>query len=114
MVVCHRTRGDRLASRFDCRCHTLFDEDELVLRLQRQGSSIILVTLPPLLLPRHGDHVIVGLFSIGVGLLQVATQRVDARAQRDIKSGPSDTLAGVAPFEIAPSFLCGEYLIPTI
>jgi hypothetical protein len=114
MVVCHRSPKDGLASRFKCRCQALSDESELALSLQGQGPSIKLIALPFFWLARHRDQIIVGLLSIDFGSFQVATQRVDTRAQRDIKSGWAGTLARVAPFEIAPPFLHREYLIPSI
>lgn len=114
MVMRHCAPVDRLAGRAQRCLHILPDEGELALCLQRQRLSIKLISLPFFRLAGHGDHVVVRFFPVGLGLLPVATQRVDARAQRDGKSGRSDALACVAPFEPAPFLLQLDYLIPPI
>jgi hypothetical protein len=78
---------------------------ELALSLQRQGVSIELIALPLFRLSGHRDHVIEGLFGIGSGFLRVATQRVDARAQRDEKSGFTYTFTRMLVLQSTPLHL---------
>ncbi len=87
MVMRHRAALDRLAGFLQCQGEILMEKGELALCLQGQSVSVELVALPIVQQAGHGDHVIVRLFPVGIGSLQVATQRVDTRAERDEKSG---------------------------
>jgi hypothetical protein len=86
-------------------CEILIEEGELALCLQGQRVSVKLVALPALRQAGHRYHIVIGLDTILIGLFQVSTQRVDARAQRDKKSGFPDSFARITPFEIAPFLL---------
>ena len=66
-----------------------------------------MIALPLIGLAGHGDHVIVGLFGIGFGLVWVTTQRVDTGAQSDKKSGFTYPFAGMMQFKIAPFLFDG-------
>jgi hypothetical protein len=59
------------------------DEGELALCHQWQAGSVMLIALPLVGWPGIGNHVISGGPVIGLGLLMVSTQRVDARAKRE-------------------------------
>ncbi len=56
-----------------------------------------MIALPLIGRSRNGDHIVDGFIAIGFCLFVIATQRVDARAERDRESGGTDALARIAP-----------------
>lgn len=114
MVMRDRPPLDRLRRSFDGLFQGFFNESELAPCPKRQGSSIALIALPFIRRSRDGDHVVDRFVAIRFGFFDIATQRVDARAQRDRESGRADAFARIAALEIAPALFDLEHLVPVV
>lgn len=110
----HRAISDRLSGFIPGVLYAFFDQGELALCQARQRPSVELVALPLLRLPTNQHHEVKRLLLVLLSFFYLATQRVDTRAQRDIKSGASDAFARVAPLQIAPFTFDRQDFIPTV
>ena len=94
------------------------EEGELALCLKRQRRSVVLVARPLLRVllrvPRYIHHDGVGALAKVFGLLYLATQRVDYRAERGGESGGAYTLPLVAPLKLAPLLLRAQHVVPAV
>ena len=114
VLMSDRAAPHRLTGRPQTGLKLLPQQGELALRPKGQRPSVKLIALPALGLAGHGEHVVVRRLPVGVRLLQVATQRVDARAERDEESGFAYALAWELAFERAPALFRGQHVVPAI